>query len=102
MYLLKRISFYCYILAWCNVFGTADNGVTSSVEQHPAHMRYVCNPVLTEIGFSFMALTLSAVVYMPNLETSCLFFFEVGYLVTKYAIHLICVSVYSMSVAYCI
>lgn len=49
--------------------GTADNGMTSSGEQHPAHMR----SMLTEIGFSFMALTLRAVVYMPNLGTARLF-----------------------------
>lgn len=54
-------------------YGTADNGMTSSGEQHPAHMRSI-SPVLTEIGFSFMALTLSAVVYMANFEAECLFF----------------------------
>lgn len=52
---------------------SADNGMTSSGEQHPAHMRSI-SPVLTEIGFSFMALTLSAVVYMANFEGACLFF----------------------------
>jgi len=52
---------------------TADNGMTSRGEQHPAHMRSI-SPVLTEIGFSFMPLTHSAVVFMANLEAACLLF----------------------------
>lgn len=71
--------------------------MTSSGEQHPAHMRSI-SPVLTEIGFSFMALTLSAVVYMANFEAACLFLiFEV--LSYQKCYSSTCVFVYSIEVA---